>query len=215
MESERPEFNVLLIQKNIAVAGFRIPQVKIMEQTEQYIEALIFVSEQSIRSEEIMYCLQAVFGRDFTEEEVNNHLINISKKYEDDKFAIGLVKIANGYQFLTKKEYHGVISLLQAQRSKKKLSQAALETLAIIAYKQPVTKQDVEQIRGVNCDYSVQKLLEKELITIIGKSETVGKPVLYGTSSFFMDYFGINSIGELPQLKEFAESNMTIGEHAE
>jgi segregation and condensation protein B len=186
-----------------------------MEEIEQYIEALIFVSEQSVRVEEITYCLQAVFSRDINKEEISLHLEHIAHKYEDDKFAIELVKIANGYQFLTKKKYHGVISLLQAQRSKKKLSQAALETLAIIAYKQPVTKQDVEQIRGVNCDYSVQKLLEKELIAIIGKSETVGKPALYGTSNLFMDYFGINSISELPQLKEFAVGEMTIGEHAE
>jgi len=104
---------------------------------------------------------------------------------------------------------------LQLQRSKKKLSQAALETLAIIAYKQPVTKTDVEQIRGVNCDYSVQKLLEKELIAIIGKSESVGKPILYGTSPLFMDYFGINSIQELPHIKELTENSVSIGEQQE
>jgi segregation and condensation protein B len=186
-----------------------------MEEIEQYIEALVFVSEQSIRLEEIMYCLQSAFNQDFIEEEINQHLLNITQKYHDKRFAIEMVKIGNGYQFLTKKSYHQVISLLQAQRSKKKLSQAALETLAIIAYKQPVTKHDVEQIRGVNCDYSVQKLLEKELIAITGKSETLGKPILYGTSSLFMDYFGINNINELPQIKEFADNNMTIGAHAE
>ncbi len=116
---------------------------------------------------------------------------------------------------MTKKNYHPVISLLQLQRSKKKLSQAALETLAIIAYKQPVTKTDVEQIRGVNCDYSIQKLLEKELIAIIGKSDSVGKPILYGTSSLFMDYFGINSIQELPHIKELTDSSVSIGEQQE
>src|SRR5579864_6107378 len=130
-----------------------------MEDIEQYIEALIFVSEQSIRTEEIIYCLQSAFNQDFTEEEVNGHIQNIAKKYHEKQFAIEVVKVNNGYQFLTKKNYHQVISLLQAQRAKKKLSQAALETLAIIAYKQPVTKPDIEQIRGVNCDYSIQKLL--------------------------------------------------------
>jgi len=186
-----------------------------MEDIEQYIEALIFVSEQSIRTEEIIYCLQSAFSQDFTEDEVNRHLQNITQKYSDKQFAIEIVKVNNGYQFLTKKNYHEVISLLQAQRSKKKLSQAALETLAIIAYKQPVTKPDVEQIRGVNCDYSIQKLLEKELISIVGKSEAIGKPILYGTSSIFMDYFGINSINELPQIKEFTDNTLSIGEHAE
>jgi segregation and condensation protein B len=186
-----------------------------MENIEQYIGALIFVSEQSIRAEEVLYCLQAAFEQDFTAEEIDRHLQNIAKKYRDESFAIELVKINNGYQFLTKKAYHQVVSLLQAQRAKKKLSQAALETLAIIAYKQPVTKIEVEQIRGVNCDYSIQKLLEKELIAIVGKSDTVGKPILYGTSGVFMDYFGINSIDELPQLKEFTDNTLSIGERSE
>jgi len=78
-----------------------------------------------------------------------------------------------------------------------------------------VTKIEVEQVRGVNCDYSIQKLLEKELITIVGKSDTVGKPILYGTSNVFMDYFGINSIDELPQLKEFTDNSVSIGEQSE
>jgi segregation and condensation protein B len=186
-----------------------------MEDIEQYIEALIFVSEQSIRAEEILYCLQASFEQDFTAEEIDRHLKNIARKYQDKSFAIELVKVSNGYQFLTKKAYHQIVSLLQAQRAKKKLSQAALETLAIIAYKQPVTKIGVEQIRGVNCDYSIQKLLEKELISIIGKSDTVGKPILYGTSGVFMDYFGINSIDELPQLKEFTDNTVSIGEQSD
>ncbi|HEY2583910.1 MAG TPA: SMC-Scp complex subunit ScpB [Mucilaginibacter sp.] len=186
-----------------------------MEDIEQYIEALIFVSEQSIRTEEIIYCLQAAFNQEFSEGEINQHIQNITNKYQDKSFAMEVVKLNNGYQFLTKKDYHAVISLLQAQRAKKKLSQAALETLAIIAYKQPVTKSEVEQIRGVNCDYSVQKLLEKELITIAGKSDAIGKPILYSTSSVFMDYFGINDINELPQIKEFTDSGESIGEHAE
>jgi segregation and condensation protein B len=186
-----------------------------MNDIEQHIEALIFVSEQSIRTEEIIYCLQAAFEQDFTEDEITLHLNNISKKYLDKNFAIELAKVSNGYQFLTKKNYHQIISLLQMQRAKKKLSQAALETLAIIAYKQPVTKPDVEQIRGVNCDYSIQKLLEKELISIVGKSEAIGKPILYGTSSMFMDYFGINSIDELPQLKEFTDNSVSIGEQTD
>jgi len=183
-----------------------------MENIEQYIEALIFASEQSIRMEEIMYCLQSAFSNDFTEKEISTHIDHIHGKYQDEGFAIELVKTGNGYQFLTKKVYHPIISLLQVQSSKKKLSQAALETLAIIAYKQPVTKPDIEQIRGVNCDYSIQKLLEKDLIAITGKSDAVGKPILYGTSPLFMDYFGINSIQELPLLKEFTDNRSSIGE---
>ena len=186
-----------------------------MENPELYIEALIFSSEQSIRIEEIIYCLQSAFERDFTKEEVTLSITNIQKKYLGENFAIELVNISNGYQFLTKKDYHPIISLLQLQRSKKKLSPAALETLAIIAYKQSVTKLEIEQIRGVNSDYSVQKLLEKELITIVGKSETVGRPILYSTRQQFMDYFGINNLNELPQIKEFTDNSVSIGEQAE
>ena len=176
-----------------------------MENPELYIEALIFASEQSIRIEEIIYCLQAAFETDFTPKQAQQYISNIQLKYDHSALAIELVNVNNGYQFLTKKEFHPVISLLQLQRSKKKLSQAALETLAVVAYKQPVTKTDIEQIRGVNCDYSIQKLLEKELIAISGKADSVGKPLLYTTSNLFMDYFGINTIDELPHIKELAE----------
>ncbi|HVW99825.1 MAG TPA: SMC-Scp complex subunit ScpB [Candidatus Babeliaceae bacterium] len=186
-----------------------------MDNIEQHIEALIFASEQSIRTEEILYCLQAAFEQDFNEEDISRALESIRTKYLNEALAIELIKTGNGYQFLTKKAYHPIINQLQIQQSKKKLSQAAIETLAIIAYKQPVTKLDVEQIRGVNSDYSIQKLLEKELIVIAGKSETVGKPILYATSPLFMDYFGINNISELPQVKDFTETAVSIGEQQE
>lgn len=186
-----------------------------MENTELYIESLIFASENSIRLEEIVYCLQLSFEQDFAEADVKAHIKTIQDKYQQPNFAIELVNINNGYQFLTKPHYHTVIKQLQIQRSKKKLSQAAIETLAIIAYQQPVTKLEIEQIRGVNCDYTVQKLLEKELIVISGKAETVGKPIIYATSPFFMDYFGINSINELPQLKELTPEDSAIGEQSE
>ena len=91
---------------------------------------------------------------------------------------------------MTKPAYQASIGILLKQQSKKRLSTSSLETLSIIAYKQPVTKVEVEQIRGVNCDYTVQKLLDKELIEIRGKSGSIGRPIIYGTSPQFMDYFG-------------------------
>ena len=186
-----------------------------MENPELYIEALIFASENSIRLEEIMYCLQLSFEQDFNEDEIKISIQNIKQKYDEPYYAMHLVNINNGYQFLTKPVYHTIIKQLQIQRSKKKLSQAALETLAIIAYQQPVTKLEIEQIRGVNCDYLIQKLLEKELIVIAGKAETAGKPLVYATSQFFMDYFGINNINQLPQLKELTSAESIIGEQQE
>lgn len=185
------------------------------ERPQNFIEALIFASDKSITEEEIFEVLSELFEEPLKIEEIRDHIQQIGFKYQKKDLAIELVQLNNGYQFLTKKDYYLVINQLQIQRSKKKLSQAALETLSIIAYKQPITKLEVEQIRGVNCDYTVQKLLEKELITITGKSDSVGKPLLYGTSSIFMDYFGINSTKDLPQINDFKSETNTIGEQAE
>ncbi len=184
------------------------------EKPENLIEALIFASDKSISAEEIRQVLAELMEKNFTVEEIRESAEQIGRKYLEMDLAIELVSLSGGYQFLTKKEYYPLINQLQIQRSRKKLSQAALETLSIIAYKQPVTKLEIEQIRGVNCDYTVQKLLEKELISISGKSESVGKPLLYATSNVFMDYFGINSINDLPQLNELLPESNTIGDQS-
>ena len=137
---------------------------------------------------------------------------SLKKKYSHEDFSFALENLAGGYQFLTKPAYQASISILLKQQSHKRLSTAQLETLSIIAYKQPVTKTEIEHIRGVNCDYSIQKLLEKELVSIKGKSDSVGRPILYGTSEKFMEYFGINSISDLPQPKDFSQEENQIGE---
>lgn len=185
------------------------------EKAPNFIEALIFASDNSITEEEIFQVLSEIFEDQIKLEEIKDYIEQIRVKYQDLNLAIELVQINGGYQFLTKKDYYQVANQLQLQRSKKKLSQAALETLSIIAYKQPITKLEVEQIRGVNCDYSIQKLLDKELISIVGKSDSVGKPLLYGTSSLFMDYFGINSTQDLPQMNELKSESNSIGEQLE
>lgn len=186
-----------------------------LEKPENFIEALIFASDKSISAEEIQQVLAELSEAQISVVEIKALAEQIRQKYLDLNLAIELVQLNGGYQFLTRKEFYPVINQLQIQRSRKKLSQAALETLSIIAYKQPITKLEIEQIRGVNCDYTVQKLLEKELISIAGKSETVGKPLLYATSGIFMDYFGINSTKDLPQLSELVPESNAIGDQAE
>ncbi len=150
-------------------------------------------------------------------EDIQTSIEKLQEKYSADNFSFEPIKSGGGYHFLTKPAYQASIGILLKQQSKRRLSNSALETLAIIAYKQPVTKGEMEQIRGVNCDYSVQKLLEKELIEIKGKSEAVGRPLLYGTSKDFMDYFGINDLKELPTPKDFYQDDQenTIGEGQE
>ena len=145
------------------------------------------------------------------QEKIETTIDFLKEKYNNDAFSFSIYEIAGGYQFLTKPAYQASISIMLKQKSKKRLSTSALETLAIIAYKQPITKTEIELIRGVGCDYAVQKLLEKELLEIKGKADSIGRPVLYGTNEKFMEYFGINSLHELPDLKDFKPKGEEIG----
>jgi segregation and condensation protein B len=165
-----------------------------------------------MKPDEIQACLNEMLQTEVPLADIVACLMQLAEKYTSDEFSFQIYQIADGYQFLTKPAYQASIGILLKQKSKKRLSTAALETLAVIAYKQPVTKTEIEQIRGVSCDYALQKLLEKELIMIKGKSETVGRPILYGTNQKFMEYFGINNIKDLPQPKDFSTSENEIGQ---
>ena len=176
-----------------------------------YIEALIFAAEYALSVDEIRKVLSETFDQKFKKEEVQKYLDAVKEKYTDDNYAIQLVAIADGYLFMTKTEYHKVIGDFLKMSSKKRLSKAALETLSIIAYKQPLSKTQMEAIRGVSCDYSVQKLLEKELVEILGRAEGPGRPLLYGTTSKFLNHFGLKDSTELPKLRELATPEDTIG----
>lgn len=171
-----------------------------------HIEALIFASEKPLSVNDLVELLNNALGfieDRATKEQVDAALKAIKEKYESEFYSFEVVESGGGFQFLTKKEYHKTIAQLNGDKFLKKLSVASLETLSIIAYKQPVTKSEIEIIRGVNCDYAVQKLLEKDLIIITGRNEnSPGKPLIYATSKSFMDYFGINSPDDLPKIRE-------------
>lgn len=183
-----------------------------MEFLTQHIQALIFASPQAIALEEMAEVLAEHFQVEVDPENLRPVIAEIQTQFQSESFAFELVEIAGGYQFMTKGAYHNTVAILLKQATKKRLSQAALETLALIAYKQPVTKTELEAIRGVNCDYALQKLLEKELVLISGRSEGPGRPLLYSTSDKFMDYMGINSLTDLPKPKDFKEVENSIGE---
>jgi segregation and condensation protein B len=153
-----------------------------------------------------------MFNADVPEEDIHGAIQTLMEKYQLEDFSFQLNKSAGGYQFLTKPAYQASIGIMLKQQSKKRLSTSAMETLSIIAYKQPVSKTEVETIRGVNCDYAIQKLLEKGLIEIQGKGDTVGRPLIYGTSEKFMEYFGVSDLSELPTPKDFSQEVNTIGE---
>jgi segregation and condensation protein B len=171
-----------------------------------HIEALIFASDKPLTSLEITDLINQAFGfmEDKIEaEQVDAALQGIVEKYNSEFYPFEVRMSGGGWQFLTKKDYHKTVAQLNGEKFLKRLSAAALETLAIIAYKQPITKGEIEAIRGVSSDYSVQKLLEKELIVISGRNEKLpGHPLVYATSKSFMDYFGINSPEDLPKIKE-------------
>jgi len=171
-----------------------------------HIEALIFASDKPLTSAEIKDLVNQAFGfmEDKVEvEQVDASLEGIVEKYNSEFYPFEVRQSGGGWQFLTKKDFHKTVAQLNGEKFLKRLSAAALETLAIVAYKQPVTKGEIEAIRGVSSDYAVQKLLEKELILITGRNEKLpGHPLVYATSKNFMDYFGINSPEDLPKIKE-------------
>ena len=183
-----------------------------MEEVQKNIEAIIFAAESPIKVDELLAYLNKTAETAFTNEEIEGVIFVIKEKYNNDLFPFELGEVGGGYQFLTKSDYHNAVSAFLNRKTVKRLTTAALESLAIIAYKQPVTKGIIETIRGVNADYTIQKLMEKELIEIAGRSSEPGKPLLYKTTQQFLDYFGINAIDELPKLKEFEELQNQIGE---
>jgi segregation and condensation protein B len=177
-----------------------------------HIEAVIFASDKPLTSLEITEIVNNAFG--FMEDkivldQVESAIEGIREKYQSEFYPFEVRQSGGGWQFLTKKDFHKTIAQLNGDKFLKRLSAAALETLAIIAYKQPITKSEIEAIRGVNCDYAVQKLLEKDLVVITGRNENLpGKPLIYSTSKSFMDYFGINNTDDLPKIREILADQM-------
>jgi segregation and condensation protein B len=179
-----------------------------------HIESLIFTGNPSISFDDIKNALEDSLGTTFSDNEIAAHIESLRDKYNSDQYSVEIVEIAGGFRFMTKALYHHTIGTYLRQNTHKKLSKSALESLAIIAYKQPVTKTEIESIRGVNSDYTIQKLLEKDLIEISGRSEGPGKPLLYSTTSKFTDYFGLKTIDDLPKVKELENTDNQIGEQA-
>jgi segregation and condensation protein B len=170
----------------------------------QIIEALIFAADAPVKPTQIVEIFQneEFFGIKFDELILEDALAALQVKYKEKSFVFELRLIDGGYQFYTKKEYYPFVKHAVLAKSNRRMSRASLETLSIIAYKQPITKTEVEFIRGVNCDYAVRKLLDRNLIEIRGRSDVAGKPLLYGTTAFFMEHFSLNDLKDLPKIDE-------------
>lgn len=175
----------------------------------QILEALIFASDEPLTPREVIGLLDNLEDgerpRRVTEETILEHIEEINRQLEDTGRPFRIVKVAGGWQFATQQQFAPWLGKMLRERTKRKLSVAALESLAVIAYKQPVTKPELEAIRGVNADYVLRSLLERNLVAIVGRAATPGRPLLYGTTRDFLKHFGLNDLAELPKLREIDE----------
>ena len=171
-----------------------------MEDIQKIVEALLFASDTPLSVKKIK-----AIASDYDEKEIRRSLKAIEKRYRETDSPLQIIQVAGGYQIVTRKEFEPWVKQLFRTRSASRLTQKALETLAIIAYKQPITKQEVEAIRGVNVDAVMRTLIERNLITVKGRKKAPGNPLLYGTTSFFLNFFGLRSLKDLPKLKEIDE----------
>ena len=162
------------------------------------LEALLFINERPIEVEELTEVLE------ISRKETEVVLGELSLEYKERSSGICIVKVAGGYQMCSAPENETWVKKMYQERGKQKLSTASLETLAVIAYKQPVTRVEIEAIRGVNVDGVARKLSELGLVKIAGRKDVIGKPFLYITTRKFLEYFGINTLKDLPKLEEFA-----------
>jgi len=161
------------------------------------VDALIFASDNPISLNKIMEIAEISSKQEA--EEIVNHLI---EEYEHLDRSFHIVKIAGGYQFVTREKFAKWISLFYKGRRKSRLSAAALETLAVVAYRQPVTRPEIDRIRGVDSFGVIQNLLERNLIKISGKSKTPGRPLIYKTTDELLRYLGLDSLKDLPKIEE-------------
>jgi segregation and condensation protein B len=171
-----------------------------MEGLKQIIQAVLFVSPYALPEEEILRIVQKDMPT-VTIEELAKALLDIRAEFQRPEFGIEIQRTGMGYSFVSKPKYYPFIVNYIETIQRKRLSKSALETLSIIAFQPDSTKVDIEQIRGVSADYAVEKLMERELIVISGRKEVPGNPAMFRTSTKFLDYFGLDSLDDLPKFE--------------
>ncbi|MDD5424235.1 MAG: SMC-Scp complex subunit ScpB [Candidatus Omnitrophica bacterium] len=178
-----------------------------LSEAKKIIEALLFTSEKPITIEQMKEVLEEVDAKD-----IKTALADLQTEYETLGRSFKVYELAGGYQMVTMPEFADYLKKFYRVKSKDKLTKPALETLAIVAYRQPITKADIEDIRGVNVDGVIKTLADRQLIKITGRKDAPGRPILYGTTKEFLDRFGLSSLNELPKLGEFTESDIDLSE---
>lgn len=163
------------------------------------IEAILFASGEPVPLKSIAVAINK------KEKETKEILERLIKQYEEEKRGIKIIKIANNYQMCTNPEYYSYIKNIYNVPQKKNISQTLLETLAIVAYKQPITRAEIEYIRGVSCEHAINSLIKYELIEEKGRLDTIGKPIIFGTTDYFLKYFGFSSLENMPNIENEGE----------
>ena len=176
------------------------PALSDMRALKGILEALLFVTAEPIPVTRFLALLGAV-----TKQDVDQALASLAHDYEQEGRGLQLAEVAGGYRIVTKAEFAPWLKRLEKVKSPSKLSRSALESLAIIAYKQPIVRAEVEQIRGVETSGVIRTLLERKLVRIVGRKEEPGRPIMYGTTKFFLEHFGLRDLSQLPPLREFKE----------
>jgi len=164
------------------------------------LEALLFVSGEAVSVARLVSVIGTV-----SKAEIEQSLETLQEQLDQDGRGIQLVKVAGGYRLVTKSDYAPWLKRLDKAKTAQKLSRSALESLAIIAYKQPLVRAEVEEIRGVETSGVIRTLLERKLVRIVGRKEVPGRPIMYGTTKFFLEHFGLQDLSQLPPLREFKE----------
>jgi segregation and condensation protein B len=170
------------------------------------VEALIFASSEPISSAAILATLREADDRvDLTDKDIDQLIDAINQELLEQHRPYSIEMVAGGYSFMTRSDQHRWLRIFQHRNAARRLSQSALESLAVVAYKQPITKPELDIIRGVDSGYVIRSLLEKDLIEVAGRAETPGRPLYYRTSTTFLEHFGLNSVSELPKPREIED----------
>ena len=167
------------------------------DEIKRIVEALLFAVQEPISVRKISEIIEGTEAK-----EIREVIQQLREEYDTHDMVFQIEEIANGFQLLSRPEYHEWISKIRKKSGESKLSQQALETLSIIAYKQPIIRADIEAIRGVQSGQMIRTLVEKSLVKITGRDEVLGRPLLYGTTTKFLDHFGLKSIKDLPKVED-------------
>jgi len=192
-----PEDEGSEVENNAQDAAESLPQ---RQRLKRALEALLFAADSVLKSGKLAELSGAEDGH-----QARELVMELKEEYDDQGRAFCIEEVADGYRMVTRPRYHRWLRELKRSEKKQSLSQAAMETLAIVAYRQPLNRAEIEDVRGVQSGYILRSLVEKDLVRVVGRSTELGRPLLYGTTSTFLEQFGLDSLDDLPEIGELSD----------